>query len=59
MNDELKPCPFCGGEAKIKRYDSFLVYIKCGNSECFVSSETVFCRSIERAIHIWNTRPNE
>lgn len=60
MNDELKPCPFCGSEAKIERYDDCsLAYVKCANSECLVEAKTVFCRSIERAIQIWNTRPNE
>lgn len=27
MNEELKPCPFCGGEARIDRED---VFCDCG-----------------------------
>lgn len=59
MNDELKPCAFCGSEAKVERYDNVLVYVKCANSECLVAPKTVFCRSREQAIRIWNTRSNE
>ena len=54
---ELKPCPFCGGEAE------FLVY------EYSVNSGTVECKSCattsnlitdrESAIKAWNTRANE
>lgn len=59
MTDELKPCPFCGGEAKIERYDSSLTYVKCANSKCPVDPCTMSCRSREQAIKIWNTRFNE
>lgn len=56
MTNELKPCPFCGGEAKIKRYDSYWAYVECSNSKCLVVPCTVFCRNREQAIKIWNTR---
>lgn len=59
MNNELKPCPFCGGEAKMERYDSSLMYIRCSNNKCLVDPKTVFCKSSEQAIRIWNTRFNE
>jgi len=59
MNDELKPCPFCGSKAEIKRYDCSLTYVKCSNNKCLVEPCTVFCRSREQAIRIWNTRLNE
>ena len=39
--DELKPCPFCGGEAGIQRIDDFgLFYIVCGNCGAQVCSDT-------------------
>lgn len=36
---KLKPCPFCGGEAKINNECCAVVYIKC--EECGATSGTV------------------
>ena len=33
MTDELKPCPFCGGEVKLKTDDVGGYSIECGNHE--------------------------
>lgn len=41
---ELKPCPFCGGDAKEEEYE-FCVRIVC--QECYSES---------RSIESWNTR---
>lgn len=50
---ELKPCPFCGGEAKLEeRPRTSRRWIFC--LKCFVGTE--FCASSERAIKIWNRR---
>jgi len=52
---ELKPCPFCGGEAKIATYDwgysvkEYWVYCSCG-------CETKKFHSKEEAVENWNTR---
>jgi len=49
-NIELKPCPFCGGEAKIQGIT--VVWIKCkqcGTSTCGFKEE-------KRAIDLWNSR---
>ena len=58
MSDELKPCPFCGGEprwAATPFENDF--QIDCGNQACPV---VVFsCRGTEpEAIAAWNTRAN-
>lgn len=52
---ELKPCPFCGGEAKIATCDwgysvkEYWVYCSCG-------CKTNNCHSKEEAIEAWNRR---
>ena len=64
---ELKPCPFCGSEARIERvrrhklfpqfifpYCTHLPYIKC--NLCGATSRVMW--TLEEAIEIWNRRTN-
>lgn len=53
MSEDLKPCPFCGGEARlVKRDGASLVYCtKCERG-------TGLCRG-DAAVTMWNTRPAE
>lgn len=64
MNKELKPCPFCGGEAVINTIEphkhevaKFMpdypggTFIECTGCTCALSGETE-----EKAIKAWNTR---
>ena len=51
---ELKPCPFCGGEAKI-------VYIDIGTTACYVQCKNLCChqskvRLLDKAVEAWNER---
>ena len=47
---ELKPCPFCGGEAEIQGEDYFW-------SECkYCSAETMGNWDVAEAIEAWNRR---
>lgn len=60
---ELKPCPFCGGKAKMEKiihddlptneFDTF--WISC--EEC--ESESTACTNEEDAIEAWNRRVTE
>jgi Lar family restriction alleviation protein len=53
MNEELKPCPFCGGKAQTQNENNYKVwYVICIRCE----SCTKFHSSEEKAINTWNTR---
>lgn len=54
MNEELKPCPFCGGKAMSHPYskDDFTIYCKDCKAE-------IGWREKEEAIKAWNTRKGE
>lgn len=53
MNEELKPCPFCGGEAKLcKGWCELDNYVEC--SECDVRTKPENTKS--GAIKVWNRR---
>jgi hypothetical protein len=58
---KLKPCPFCGGEARVGR-DSFsgLFCVGCLNDECLGFSGLGWIyKKEEEAIEAWNKRSNE
>ena len=53
---ELKPCPFCGGEAELVDCEAFF-YVRCSNhDECKIFVITEDMETKEDAIAIWNRR---
>lgn len=74
MNDKLKPCPFCGGECKIKaakkEYIGFTIWCECENCHARASG---YCPDMKKedtaivnidscrnkAIEAWNRRAND
>lgn len=52
---ELKPCPFCGGEAEIMGYRYDCKWIIC--KKCM--AETAAYETSEQAIAAWNRRAGE
>ena len=64
--DELKPCPFCGGEATLKDARNCLVVsrfsyifpfsVGCENKHCEVKPYTLYCDTEAEAIAAWNRR---
>lgn len=50
--NELKPCPFCGGEAELTGFDAPEVWVWCPN--CKASTDAHTCKG--GAIEAWNTR---
>lgn len=56
MTDELKPCPFCGGKARVKcSIKEDLWGVACYKCECCTK---VFF-SEEEAVEAWNRRVND
>lgn len=51
MNEELKPCPFCGGK-NIHIWDISTPYVSC--DDCFTN--TACGETKEEAIKNWNGR---
>ena len=49
---ELKPCPFCGGEAETVGFDAPERWVIC--KRCKASTESHTCA--DAAIEAWNTR---
>ena len=50
--NELKPCPFCGGEAEVRKYTATLIFVQC--KSCLAGS-TAFTSEHE-AVKVWNSR---
>ena len=53
--EELKCCPFCGGEAEIKKEVSYAYYAECRRCEV----RTKICYLEDGAIAAWNRRVEE
>ena len=58
---QLKPCPFCGGNAGVDtsyvfatKYRQWL--IKCNSGVCLTNTNTGWYGSEEDATYAWNTR---
>lgn len=56
MTQNLKHCPFCGGEAQIIRCNSGKYQCFCRNCGC---AQTMFFDSPEEVPEEWNARPIE
>lgn len=54
MTEQIKPCPFCGGEAKCIEFYG-LYHVICCN--CHIAGKD--CSTRESAVSAWNSRPIE
>ena len=52
---KLKPCPFCGGDAEMRRTSSWNYFVKCTNKACGASSRH-FQDNEPGAALSWNRR---
>ena len=57
---ELKPCPFCGGEAKLRPCGREW-YVECSSHPlvCYCQPWTGYFDTAEHAIEVWNQRTPE
>ena len=55
---ELKPCPFCGGEAIMERLavPKWEYRVRCNNIRCKIQPNTWLRKSKEEASEFWNRR---
>lgn len=56
MNEELKPCPFCGSKYVYVHTEDDIFYCECDNSDCYVSFCDNSCDTLDEAIEQWNKR---
>ena len=52
---ELKPCPFCGGEAALRNFERVSWYVVCKNCDARIDSDA----SRDEAIDMWTRRASE
>lgn len=54
MGEELRPCPFCGGEAHHNNWPIQKWYVECMNPDCWIEGKSF--DTPEAAAEWWNTR---
>lgn len=52
---ELKPCPFCGGEAEVIN-NGYFVDVSCKDMNCRGYADILSCKTTKEAIEAWNRR---
>lgn len=58
MMHDLKPCPFCGGDATLEQNFELAWQIWCANENCTVLSETAIGSELD-SIAAWNRRADD
>lgn len=56
---ELKPCPFCGGEAIIHYPRHNEVAVLCSRWKCGATISTYGARRKDEVIELWNRRADD
>ena len=58
MNEELKPCPFCGSKAFLWSWNGG-TGVQCSNFDSFRHIVQVCAKTREEAIEEWNRRAKD
>ena len=61
MNEEIKPCPFCGGKCKKEKLPFKSLYVVHHKASCYLigrSGQTAFWEDDTDGIEAWNKRPD-
>lgn len=62
MMEELKPCPFCGSKAILRKVatgrnrSGYEYYVRCYNLNCTVYVHTFYRDTEDEAVENWNRR---
>lgn len=56
---KLKPCPFCGGEAEIRKYVNGYNIWFCARCDSCKITQTSTTQTEQQAIAAWNRRAND
>ena len=56
---ELKPCPFCGDNARVETTCICYFIVHCTNEKCEIKPCTKIQQSKEIAIKVWNRRADD
>lgn len=63
MTTDLKPCPFCGGEAMLCSTTSFngaiAYFVRCEGENCLMRGGTKFVTTASKARDAWNRRAGD
>lgn len=51
---ELRPCPFCGGEAEVKKVEGIWFVVNCKKCPCSVGRHWFY--TADRAVAEWERR---
>ena len=55
---KLKPCPFCGGKARLVPYGDEHYFVSCTNIKCCATASR-HMQNKDEAIKAWNRRDGE
>lgn len=63
MENDLKPCPFCGGEAMLCSTTSYQgeisYFVKCNLISCAMFGGGRFFKTFSQAVKAWNRRAGD
>lgn len=63
MDINLKPCPFCGGDAIVREFNapdgSIMYSARCASGKCLIKPMTGWTYTKQRAIDAWNRRADD